>query len=164
MFGAKPRTLADLLYNPQSNLNALLQAPQAAPQQNTLAQLVPSAAPWQMQYAAPDWQSRLTRLPPAKESQFRAWAKANHAPITADYDMRAYWLHRNDPNMGTAVNPNDHRLHFPDTYKTPLHQSFSGESIYANPASRPPMWNDKDQLISADGRVLFDERANARHR
>jgi hypothetical protein len=121
-------------------------------------------APWQMQYALPNWQSLLTRLNPQQEAAFEAWATTNHAPITPDYDMRGYWLHRNDPNMGTAVNPNDHLLHFPDTYKTPLHQSFSGESIFANPASHPPMWNDRDQLVTPDRRVLFDERARARAR
>lgn len=121
-----------------------------------------AAAPWQMQYAIPNWQRQLAHLPPEQEAQFMAWAQQNRAPITSDYDMRAYWLHRNDPNMRTQINPNDHRLHFPDTYKTPLHQSFSRESIYANPASHPPMWNDKDQLVLPDGRVLFDERKAAR--
>ena len=123
-----------------------------------------ASAPWQMAYALPQWQQMLTHLPAQQESQFEGWARINHVPITPDYDMRAYWLHRNDPNMQTQINPNDHHLHFPDTYKTPLHQSFSGESIFANPASHPPMWNDKDQLIAPDGTVLFDERALARQR
>jgi hypothetical protein len=120
--------------------------------------------PWQMRYARPNWKQLLTQLPSPQETQFEAWVRANNVPVTPDYDMRAYWLHRNDPNMRTQVNPNDHRLHFPDTYKTPLHQSFSGESIFANPAAHPPMWNDKDQLVAPDGTVLFDERAVNRSR
>jgi hypothetical protein len=124
----------------------------------TLGQL----AQWQQRYALPNWQQMLTRLSPQQEAQFETWARQNRAPITDDYDMRGFWLHRSDPNNRTAINPNDHMLHFPDTYKTPLHQSFSGESIYANPASHPPMWNDKDQLVAPDGTVLFDERAKRR--
>jgi hypothetical protein len=117
-----------------------------------------ASAPWQMQYAIPNWQQKLARLNPQQEALFEAWVRANQVPVTPDYDMRAYWLHRNDPGMQTQVNPNDHRPHFPDTFKTPLHQSFSGESIFANPASHPPMWNDRDQLVGPNGKVLFDER------
>ena len=128
------------------------------------APLMAANAPWQMQYALPNWQQMLAHLTPQQEAQFGAWVQQNHVPVTPDYDMRAYWLHRNEPNMQTQINPNDHRLHFPDTYKTPLHQSFSGESIFANPQSQPPMWNSRDQLVTPDGRVLFDERAMARKR
>lgn len=122
------------------------------------------AAPprWQDRYASPDWQSRLTQLPPAQERLFQMWAQANNVPITDDYDMRGFWLHRGEGGTGTAVNPNDHQLHYPDTYKTPLHESFSGESIYADPATHPPVWNNRDQLVTPDGRVLFDERRQRR--
>jgi hypothetical protein len=114
-----------------------------------------AASPWQMQYAAPDWKQRLTRLSPQQEAQFMAWAQQNRAPITDDYDMRGFWL---NGGQGAGVNPNDGMMHYPDTYKTPLHESFSGESMYANPKARPPMWNDRDQLVTPDGRILFDER------
>jgi hypothetical protein len=115
---------------------------------------------WQDQYAAPDWRKRLVTLDPEAEQQFQVWAKSNNVPITDDYDMRAFWkaLSGGDPRARTAINPNDHALHFPDTFKTLLHQSFSGESIYANPASKPPKWNQRDQLVDARGRVIFDER------
>lgn len=114
--------------------------------------------PWQYWYAKPGWQQMLTKLTPGQEAQFQEWAGANHAPITDDYDMRGYWLHRGSAGNRAQVNANDGMLHFPDTYKTPLHQSFSGESMFANPLSNPPMWNDRDQLVTRDGRVLFDER------
>lgn len=114
---------------------------------------------WQDAYAQPDWQSKLTKLNPQDEQNFQSWAKRNNAPITADYDMRGFWdaLRNKDPRAGTAINPNDKQLHFPDTWKTPLHKSFSGESIYAKPGG--PTWNEQDQLLDPSGKVLFDERA-----
>lgn len=111
-------------------------------------------ARWQDRYALPGWQNRLTHLSPQQERQFQTWAQTNRAPITDDYDMRAFWLHG---AHGSAINPNDRQLHYPDTYKTPLHESFSGESIYANPVARPPRWNDRGQLVATDGTVLYDE-------
>lgn len=119
---------------------------------------------WQDRYAAEGWQNRLTQLAPAQERLFQMWAQANRVPITDDYDMRAFWLHRGEGGAASAINPNDHRLHYPDTYKTPLHESFSGESIFADPQTRPPRWNDRDQLVTPDGQVLFDERRPARAR
>lgn len=117
------------------------------------------ASPWQQQYALPDWQQRLTHLDPPQEVLFQMWARANNVPLTDDYDMRGFWAQRGRPGAGsTALNPNDGRLHYPDTYKTPLHQSFSGESVYANPTTNPPRWNNRDQLVGPNGAVLFDER------
>jgi len=159
MFGRKP-TLGDFIQNALSGVKPIGQPPFA----NALGGQQLAQNNWQMQYAIPNWQSRLTKLPPAQEGAFQMWARQNNVPITPDYDMRAFWLNRADPNNRTSINPNDHRLHFPDTYKTPLHQSFSGESIFANPQTRPPMWNDKDQLVTFDGRVLYDERAANRGR
>lgn len=111
---------------------------------------------WQDRYAKPGWQSMLTKLSPQEEAAFQHWAKATHAPITADYDMRGYWK---AGAPGTSINQNDGLPHYTDTFKTPLHQSFSGESIYADPRSKPPAWNEKDQLVAPDGTVLYDERA-----
>ena len=45
-----------------------------------------------------------------------------------------------------------------DFWKTPIHKTFSNESQYAPPGA--PRWSD-GQLISNDGNVLVDERANA---
>lgn len=115
---------------------------------------------WQDQYARPDWQKELTSLSPNDEAEFRAWAKRTKAPVTPDYDMRGFWLATmtGGKNAKTVVNANDGKPHFPDTFKTPLHQSFSGESRFADPKTNPPSWNDKDQLVDATGRVLYDER------
>lgn len=116
---------------------------------------------WQDQYADPKWRDRITKLPSAEEQQFQLWAKNHNAPITDDYDMRGFWkaLSNVDPRAITAVNPNDKQLHYPDTWKTPLHESFSGESIYMAPHTKGPSWNPQDQLVAPGGRVLYDEKA-----
>jgi hypothetical protein len=125
------------------------------------AQLAAALYPkWQDQYAIRDWQSRLTKLTPDEEKQFQTWAKTNKAPITDDYDMRGFWKFGGE----TGVSKNDGMMHYTDRYKTPLHQSFSGESIYADPATKPPSWNDKDQLVASDGTILFDERRKRKAR
>ena len=108
--------------------------------------------------------SYITALPPEQEAQFQAWVKTANVPFdpspTADYDMRGFWqaLQNGDPIAKTAVNPNDQRMHYPDYWKTPYHQSFSAESQWAVP-EKAPRWNDKDQLVAPDGTVVFDERA-----
>lgn len=101
-----------------------------------------------------------TKLSPEQELAFRSWVAKNkvpfnpNAPVT-DYDMRGYWmslLHGGNP--GTAINPYDHKLHFPDTYKTPYDKTFSNQSIYALPDA--PRWKGNRYLIAPDGSVLFD--------
>lgn len=101
-------------------------------------------------------QSYTTYLPPDQEAQFQSWVKANRIPWqdtpNADYDMRGFWKAQQsgDPNAQRASN-----LHFPDTYKTPYHRTFSNESIYATPDA--PHWQG-DVLIDKAGRVVADER------
>ena len=140
------------------SVDALLNAYAA---KNTDNRAHPIAAPyvprWQDKYAIPDWQTRLTRLSPEEEMAFMEWAKKNRVPITPDYDMRGFWKAKGV----SSVNQNDGLLHYPDTYKTPLHQSFSGESIFARKGAAP-MWNERDQLVAPDGTVLYDERARRR--
>lgn len=105
----------------------------------------------------------LTKLSPADEQKFQTWARDNKAPVdsspTTDYDMRGFWqgLQTGDPHAKTAVNPNDHQLHFSDYWKTPYHKSFSADSQWATDGA--PKWNDKDQLVSPGGQIVFDERA-----
>ncbi len=90
-------------------------------------------------YAKPG--SYTTKLAPDEESKFQSWVKTNKVPWqdtpTADYDMRGYWKAQvgGDKNARTAINPVDHRLHYPDTWKTPYHQTFSRESQYALPTA-----------------------------
>jgi len=81
----------------------------------------------------------VTKLDPAQETAFQGWVKQNKIPWqdtpNADYDMRGYWKAQQsgDPHAKRAAN-----LHFPDTWKTPYHKSFSNESMYALPTA--PHW------------------------
>ena len=97
----------------------------------------------------------VTKLAPQEEQQFQSWVKQNNVPWqdspTADYDMRGFWkaAQAGDPNAQQAANS-----HFPDTYKTPYHKTFSNESKYAT--SSAPHW-DGDRLIDSSGKVIADE-------
>lgn len=104
-----------------------------------------------------------TQLPPLQEMQFQKWVGDNKVPFdpnarVQDYDMRGFYqaLQQGHPRAVSAVNPNDSQMHYPDYWKTPYHESFSGESQWAGPVA--PKWNDKDQLVAPDGRILYDER------
>jgi hypothetical protein len=48
-------------------------------------------------------------------------------------------------------------MHYPDFWKTPMHETFSNESQWAPVTA--PAWNAQDQLVSQGGRVVFDDRA-----
>lgn len=105
-----------------------------------------------------------TRLNPQSEAQFRAWVAANKVPFDPsakinDYDMRGFWLalQSKDPAAVSAVNPYDKRIHYPDRWKTPYHETFSAESQWAQPGA--PSWNKLDQLVMPSGEVVFDSRA-----
>ena len=104
-----------------------------------------------------------TQLDPLKELMFRQWVADNKVPFNpeaqvSDYDMRGFYraLQSGDPRASSSVNPNDNRMHYPDVWKTPYHQTFSQGSQWAGPTA--PQWNDQDQLISPGGRIMFDER------
>lgn len=112
------------------------------------------------------WQTKLT--PEEEEAFLRSVATGGFGRIPAkeiltipsDYDYRGFYraLQRGDPRAAQEVNPNDKELHFPDIWKTPLHESFSAESQYANPETAP-QWNEKDQLIDPQsGEIVFDEK------
>ncbi len=118
------------------------------------------------QYLAPGDHEYSTDLGD-KEPAFQDWVQQNKVPfdpaaITPDYDMRGFYkaLQEGDPKAKEAINPNDNQMHFPDYWKTPYHQSFSAESQWADPA-KAPKWNEQDQLVTPEGKVVFDERALA---
>ncbi len=102
-----------------------------------------------------------TTLSQAEESEFGDWVRKNRIPnddsATSDYDMRGYFrAMKSGVAGGPSINANDGMPHFPDTFKTPYHKSFSNESRYAN--ADAPRWNEQDQLVDKAGRVIFDER------
>jgi len=109
-----------------------------------------------------------TPLGQMDEFAFRQWAQSNNVPFNpdapqSDYDMRGFWRaqQQQNPMATSAVNQNDGQMHYPDYWKTPLHQSFSNESQWAS--ENDPQWINDTQLAAPSGRVVFDEgRANER--
>lgn len=106
-----------------------------------------------------------TRLPDAQEQQFHSWVNQNQIPFDpgqyADYDMRGFWqaMTRGDQRATSAIDPYDKLPHFPDYWKTPYHESFSNESIYAKPTA--PAWQGNRFLVDQQsGAVKFDQGAN----
>lgn len=111
-----------------------------------------------------------TDLSGDQEKQFRQWVGQNKVPFDPDgqandYDMRGYWKDvvsqgGNEQQRNTV----DGQMHFPDTYKTPFHQSFSEGSKYALPSA--PEWvgpnglpdlNGHQLRDKASGRIVYDE-------
>ena len=99
-----------------------------------------------------------TNLGKDNEESFRHWVSVNKQRLQdynpdnpkGDYDMRGWWL----ANNGTPAPQG----HFPDTYKTPYHQSFSNESKYAKQDA--PRWKDNGKtwdLVDKTGKVVFSE-------
>lgn len=104
-----------------------------------------------------------TKLSLLDEMAFRQWVQNNNVPFnpnagTTDYDMRGFYqaAQQQEPGISTAINPNDHLLHYPDRFKTPQHQSFSNESQWAGPNA--PRWINDSQLALPNGRIVFDEK------
>jgi hypothetical protein len=94
---------------------------------------------------------------------FRQWLGANRVPFNpnagaTDYDMRGFWqaMQQERPMAKTAVDPHDGLPHFPDYWKTPMHQTFSNESQWAGPQA--PQWINDAQLADSSGRIKFDAR------
>ena len=119
---------------------------------------------WQWQYAKPGGQYA-TQLSPDEEARFQEWTKQSKVPWqdtpTADYDMRGFWkeMQVNPQGNKTSINPNDNKIHYPDKFKTPYHQSFSRESMYALPTA--PKWINSHQLADDKGSIIFDELPNS---
>ncbi len=100
-----------------------------------------------------------TQHTPMEEQLYQAWVAKNRVPTGGDdYDMRGFYrgLLGGDPRATSAIDPNDNRMHYPDYWKTPEHETFSNESQWATPLA--PAWNEQDQLVSRGGRVVFDDR------
>jgi hypothetical protein len=121
---------------------------------------IPTTPPPNARYAKPG--PYITELDPKEEAQFQQWVKSNKIPFdpspSSDYDMRGYWKDiASKGKSETAVNQYDNRIHFPDTYKTPYHESFSNESKYAN--ENAPRWVGNRYLVDpASGTPVFDDK------
>jgi hypothetical protein len=103
----------------------------------------------------------ITPLNPAESIAFQSWLGASKAPYDpspqADYDLPGYWKAQiaGDPRAQQSST----NQHFPDTWKTPYHQTFSNESMYALPTA--PRWR-QNRLIDSTGRVVADESGQKR--
>jgi hypothetical protein len=112
-------------------------------------------------YARPDWKAQLTQLPPETEKAFMDWVAKNKVPFDPkdkypDYDMRGYYLSlQKGQAPQAAVNAIDKALHYPDTYKTPYHESFSKESQWATEGA--PSWVG-EKLVSPKGEVIYETK------
>jgi hypothetical protein len=95
-----------------------------------------------------------TALNPIEEQRFRDWVAKNDIRFNPDtkqqdYDMRGYYKALQD---GKVKRRESNEEHFPDTFKTPYHESFSSESRYATPDA--PRWIE-GKLTDKNGKVLF---------
>lgn len=81
-----------------------------------------------------------TNLSSSEERNFQKWVKSSKIPWQdspqSDYDMRGYWKAQQSGNK--QAKQDSTTGHFPDTWKTPYHKTFSNESIYAT--SMAPHW------------------------
>lgn len=100
-----------------------------------------------------------TKLSNPEEVKFQQWVKSNNVPMEDDgpqasYDMRGYWKDIASKGQNqTEINPVDKLLHFPDTYKTPYHPTFSNESKYATP-DNPFYWKGQTQYDRRSGEAV----------
>jgi hypothetical protein len=133
---------------------AMMAVPRAQPPVADLGRYGPRVLP----------QDYNTKLPLADEFQFRNWLAQNNVPFNpdaarSDYDMRGFYqaAQQGQPNVTTQINPVDNLLHYPDRFKTPLHESFSAQSQWAAPGA--PNWiNNETQLATPGGRIVFTEQ------
>ncbi len=113
------------------------------------------------QYTTPGNNQYITP-PSVGEPGFQSWVSQNKVPYdpspTADYDMRGFYnaLMRGDPKAQSAIDPNDAKMHYPDYWKTPYHETFSNQSQWATQMA--PRWTPDDKLVSSRGQILFDDR------
>jgi hypothetical protein len=103
-----------------------------------------------------------TELSETEEKAFRNWLKQNKVPFNPDeklqdYDMRGFYksLQSGSGNAQSGVNQFDGQMHYTDQFKTPYHETFSRESMFATPDA--PYWEDDRYLKDKDGNVLFDQ-------
>lgn len=99
-----------------------------------------------------------TQLSLPEEAEFQLWVKKNRVPFddspTSDYDMRGFWKALKKGSANTTTSAFDGLTHYPDTFKTPYHKTFSRESKYAT--DNAPQWKG-DRLVDKLGSVLVDE-------
>lgn len=98
-----------------------------------------------------------TKLTQEEEQQFLNWYKTvaltNNLDPNPDhpdhhYDYRGFWKNSSDQDR-FATSLMGWNKHFPDTYKTPLHPTFSDQSIYSNEFMKGGHWNG-DEFVDSE--------------
>lgn len=109
------------------------------------AQFAPDVPP----DTTPDPSIFQTKLSKGDEQKYQKWLNStskdtgvDYNPDDPGYDMRGYWQ---DIVATGKFKKMGEKQHFPDTYKTPYHPTFSRESKFASPDA--PYWNKNDQLL-----------------
>jgi hypothetical protein len=97
-----------------------------------------------------------TTLSPDVNQQFMDWVKANHVPITPDYNMQGLFQALLAGTAHTGIDPWDKRLHYPDTFKRPSAPTFSRESNYAKKDA--PYWVDDKRLLDPQGKLIYEDK------
>jgi hypothetical protein len=104
----------------------------------------------------PNRSSYRTQLTPDQERNFQIWFTQMKSDLGRDldpddptYDMRGFWRAMQLGAPGPQLDPNSGEIHFPDTFKTPLHPTMSAESIYAPQGA--PTWDQGGVLRDVAG-------------
>ena len=106
----------------------------------------------------------ITQLSDAEEKEFQKWYKYASSILNWDknpdapehnYDIRGFWLE----NKYKPVFPGQH---FPDTWKTPDHPTFSNESRYYVPGMAAVHWNGDIPEYDWDSMKLRQRWAESR--
>lgn len=81
-----------------------------------------------------------TKLTPAEEKAYQAWAKAEGRERDVyDYDLRGAWKELQSGSMSE-----DERGHLGDKYKKPNHPTFSTQSKYSTAETPGGVWSEKN--------------------
>jgi hypothetical protein len=121
--------------------------------------MTPKGGPKPRDVAGPIDSSYHTKLSKPEEREFHDWFRAlgdaigrpPGSPDDPTYDYRGFWRSQKLGGRGTGLDPGTGTIHFPDTFKTPVHPTFSNESKYA-PAGFDRHWK---------GNVLVDKTGRA---
>ena len=109
-----------------------------------------------------DWSKRglyQTKLSPGLEQEFQGWIYKDQIPYDThwppdqsmqDYDMRGFWKAMKSGDPKAVRDPQTG--HFPDQWKTPYHETFSNQSVYAT--GDAPQWKD-GKLVDKGGNVIW---------
>jgi hypothetical protein len=108
-----------------------------------------------------------TQLSPGDELRFQSWLRSNNVNFDprntgqpTDYDMRGFFQRQQqgDPIAQNRVDPNDNRMHYPDVWKTPSHETFGAQSMYSTNPNAPDWVNDR-QMATPNARLTFGQQS-----